>query len=179
MADTDDDHLLGKIAEGEILPKIIQSVGDKEFAVFVPALRALGNILTTNDHSVVEKALFEGALDKLTQILYSTNSNLVKECCWALSNICAGPPEHIEQLVANPVFDRIIFLAASFNIDHKKEAMWVICNSITGSNHHIKEKILHFNNGQVLSVLINGMKLQEARLLKNILEALEELFKLD
>lgn len=61
----------------------------------MPALRALGNILSTNDHEIVERALFEGALDKLTTCLYSPNANLIKECCWTLSNICAGPPHHI------------------------------------------------------------------------------------
>jgi hypothetical protein len=147
MADTDDDLLLQKIAEGEILPKVIQSVGDKEFNIFVPALRALGNILTTNDHEIVERALFEGALDKLTTILYAPNSNLIKECCWAISNICAGPPSHIAQLITSQVFERIFFLASSYNLDHKKESLWVICNAITGGDVDIKEKILSYNNG--------------------------------
>ena len=179
MADTDDDMLLGEIASGEILPKVIQCVGEKDFSIFVPALRALGNILTTNDHEIVERALFEGALDKLTTVLYSPNANLIKEVCWALSNICAGPSHHIAQLIESTAFDRVFFLSKSYNIDHRKEALWVICNSITGGDSIIKEKVLVYNNGEVIDILITGMKLYEARLIRNILEALEELFKLD
>jgi hypothetical protein len=95
MADTDDDLQLTQIAEGETLPKVIACVGEKDFNIFVPALRCLGNILTTNNHEIVERALFEDCLGKLSQILYSPNGNLIKEACWALSNICAGPPHHI------------------------------------------------------------------------------------
>ena len=57
--------------------------------------------------------------------------------------------------------------------------MWVVCNAITGGDLPIKEKILHFNNGEVIDILITGLGLNEHRLLKNILEALEELLKLD
>lgn len=63
--------------------------------VFIPALRAVGNILTTNDNSVIERCLYLGVLDKLTALLYSTSGNIIKECCWALSNICAGPPSDV------------------------------------------------------------------------------------
>ena len=159
MADTDDDMLIGQIAQGEILPKVIQCVGEKDFSVFVPALRALGNILTTNDHEIIERALFEGALDKLTTILYSPNANLIKEVCWALSNITAGPASHITQLIESSAFDRIFFLSKSYNIDHRKEALWVICNAITGGDQLIREKILQFNNGEVLDILSQGLKL--------------------
>lgn len=144
MADTDNDILIGQIAGGEVLPKIIQSCGDKDFSIFVPALRALGNILTTNDHTIVERALFEGALEKLTSVLYGSNSNVIKEVCWALSNIVAGPPEHIMQLVDSSTFERVMYLAESFNIDHKKEALWVIVNAITGGDAIVRQKILHY-----------------------------------
>lgn len=147
MADTDDDILIGHIASTETLPKVIECVGDKDFSVFVPALRALGNILTTNDTEVVERALFQGALDKLTTILYSPNANLIKEVCWALSNICAGPSSHIAKLVDSTAFDRVFFLANSYNIDHRKEALWVICNAITGGDEKIKITILRYNSG--------------------------------
>jgi importin subunit alpha-1 len=179
MADTEDDMIIAEIASGEILPKIIMCVGEKDFSIFVPALRALGNILTTNDHDITERALFEGALDKLTTVLYSPNANLIKEVCWALSNICAGPVQHIHKLIDSTAFDRVFFLSKSYNIDHRKEALWVICNSITGGDLMIKEKVLTYNNGEVIDILINGMKLHEARLIRNILEALEELLKLD
>lgn len=111
IADTEDEDLIESLASSEILPRVISSIGDKEHKVFVPALRCLGNILTTDDQQIVEKAIFWGALKQMSTLLYSSNSGLIKECCWALSNICAGPPEHISLLVNDPIFDRVMYLA--------------------------------------------------------------------
>lgn len=111
IADTDDEALLESLASSEIMPRVISCIGDKEHKVFVPSLRCLGNILTSDDSQIVEKAIFLGALKQMSAILYSSNSGLIKECCWALSNICAGPPDHISLLVNDPIFDRCMYLA--------------------------------------------------------------------
>lgn len=95
MADSDDDTIIGTIASGETLPKVIDALGQKEHSLFVPALRAVGNILTTNDEDLIDRAIFEEVLDKLLGVLHASNSNLIKEACWALSNITAGPHRHI------------------------------------------------------------------------------------
>jgi len=134
MADTDDDSIIAMVASGENLPKIIENVGAKDFQLFVPALRAIGNILTTNDEEIIDRAIFEGVFDKLTTVLYATNANIIKECCWAFSNICAGPVRHIKVFLESNAFDRILSLATSYNLDHRKEALWVICNAITGAD---------------------------------------------
>jgi hypothetical protein len=144
MADTDDDNTIGILASGETLPKVMECLGSKEFNLFVPALRCLGNIVTTNDPEVVDRAIFEGAFERLTSILFSSNSGLIKECCWAFSNITAGPPRHIEKLVDSTAFERIVSLSASYNIDHRKEALWVLCNAITGADSITKTKIVSY-----------------------------------
>jgi len=70
--------------------RICHCLSEKDITIYVPALRTIGNILTSNDHNVVDLCLWEGCLDRLTNILYTTNSNLIKETLWALSNISAG-----------------------------------------------------------------------------------------
>ena len=99
IADTDDDATIALIGRSEALPRIINCLGSKELTVFVPALRAIGNMLTTDDHSVIEYCLYLGVLDKLSSLLYSSSGNIIKECCWALSNICAGPSEDVMRVV--------------------------------------------------------------------------------
>lgn len=145
----------------------------------MPALRCLGNMLTINDTDVIDKALFHGCLDKLTSVLFTTNSNLIKECCWALSNITAGPPAHIEKFIESQAFARIKQLTLSYNLDHRKESLWVLCNAITGSDVILKERILKDNDYEVITILTKAMNLNELKLLMNVLEALEELLKLD
>ena len=53
MADTNDDVVIDSIAQSDLLAKLCEWLGDREFTIFVPALRAIGNILTTNDHRII------------------------------------------------------------------------------------------------------------------------------
>lgn len=179
MADTDEDAILGMIAAGETLPKVIESVGSKDFTHFIPAMRCLGNILTTNDADIIDRVIFEGGYDKLTNILYATSANLTKECLWALSNITAGPARHINKFVESTAFPRVMDLCSSFNIDLRKESLWVLVNAITGGDTPTKEMIFKFNDYKVVDVLTSSLTINEIRLLKNVLEGIEELLKLD
>lgn len=114
-------------------------MGSSEITIYVPALRAVGNILSTNDSRIIERCLWHGLIDKLTSMLYQSNSNIIKECLWAFSNITAGPGTHIEKFIQSAAFERIIFLTESKNIDHRKEAMWVLCNAITGADFNLRQ----------------------------------------
>lgn len=142
MSDTQDDDLIDKIASPENIGRIIHDLGEKDIHIFVPALRSIGNILTSNDAKVIERCLWEGCLDKLTNLLYSSNSSIIKETCWALSNITAGPPHHIKKFIESTALDRIINLIHSTNIDNRKEALWVICNAVTGADFDSRKEIL-------------------------------------
>jgi hypothetical protein len=70
-------------------------MGSKEMAKYIPALRVIGNLLTTSDADKISMMLEYNLLDKINSLMLSTSTNIIKECCWALSNIAAGPPEHI------------------------------------------------------------------------------------
>jgi hypothetical protein len=66
--------------------------------------------------------------------MQSAASNIIKECCWALSNIAAGSTDLVNTLIDSHAFDRCFYLAKSYNLDTKKEATWVLCNAITGAD---------------------------------------------
>jgi hypothetical protein len=98
-------------------------MSSKDYRVVVPSLRALGNILTTNDTDVIDWCLFNGALRAITNIMCSTNANLIKGCCWALSYITAGPASHIEAFLDSPAFNKTLDLTKSYNIKPRKHAI--------------------------------------------------------
>jgi importin subunit alpha-1 len=83
-------------------------MGSKDHSIFVPSLRCMGNILTTNENEIIERCLFHGVLTPLTAIMNSNSSNMIKECCWAISNITAGPTGHIDSFIESEAFNRII-----------------------------------------------------------------------
>jgi hypothetical protein len=81
--------------------------------VFIPALRCVGNILTSNDHNVIQKCVFNSVVDKLTNILFQTNSNLIKETLWSFSNISATSFEYADVFIRSAALERVIFLTDS------------------------------------------------------------------
>jgi importin subunit alpha-1 len=109
-------------------------LGGKDMTIYIPALRCLGNILTANEVKIMEICLYHNCLERLTNLLYQSNSNVIKECLWGFSNITAGPNSHIERFANSDAYSRIKYLASSHNIDLRKESLWVICNAITGAD---------------------------------------------
>ena len=66
----------------------------------------------------------------------------------------------------------------STNVELRKEALWCICNAITTGDDIIVGKILQ-NNNETLSHLNLGTQFSsDRRLLMNVIEALDRVFKL-
>lgn len=64
-----------------------------------PSLRTVGNIVTGTDHQT-QVAIDAGMLNVLPQLLTHPKSSIQKEAAWALSNVAAGPCQHIQRLIA-------------------------------------------------------------------------------
>jgi len=113
-------------------------MASQDLSLFIPALRVMGNILSSSDPQVIERCLWANVLDKLTNLLYQTNTNVIKESLWGLSNITAGPVSHVERFVESDAFDRVASLSKNSNIDLRKESLYVLCNAITGADFKVR-----------------------------------------
>ena len=65
VLDTDDENIISNIASPDVIPELINDLSSKDMTVWIPALRCVGNILTTDDTRIIESALFHSVLDKL------------------------------------------------------------------------------------------------------------------
>ena len=97
MVETENDAIIQFIATADVLHIIIQCLLSPDPTHFIPALKALGSILTTNDHEVIDRCLWGNCLTGLDQLLQNINGDsnygsisVTREICWALSNITAG-----------------------------------------------------------------------------------------
>ena len=179
LGDTQKDDIIGRIAKQQNVARICHCLSEKDITIYVPALRTIGNILTSNDHNVVDLCLWEGCLDRLTNILYTTNSNLIKETLWALSNISAGNQSQVEKFVESAAFERVLALAMSHNIDHRRESLFVLSNAITGCDPIYRKQILEKGGDLMIAALVKGLYMQDLRILRAIMEAIDALLKLD
>lgn len=87
-----------------MIKSIISYMNVSDRQVFIPALRCMGNIMTADDSRIVQMALDNGILQKLCMLLQNGPSGVLKEALWAVSNICAGPTDHIKIVINSPCF---------------------------------------------------------------------------
>jgi hypothetical protein len=134
LADVKEDSEISEIAHDDVLQRVIECLQASDVSLFVPALRCIGNFMTTNESSIIERCLWMGVLDKLFQLLFTSSSQMIKECLWVISNITAGPAAHVDSVVKSDLFERICVLTESKNIEVRKEALFALCNGVTNGD---------------------------------------------
>ncbi|XP_068689862.1 uncharacterized protein [Montipora capricornis] len=95
--------------------------------VVTPLLRSLGNIVSGPDE-YGSLAMKSGELiNALMLYMKSAHRHIKKESLWVLSNLTAGPAQHIDMLIQAGILPLIVeLLSATFDI--KKEAAICVCN---------------------------------------------------
>ncbi len=83
------------------IEELVDLAEDEDPGVGFEALRVLGNMCAgTTDQ--VDKVLLSGGLHVLQRIIANKDYeclSALKEACWIVSNIAAGPPAHVQQIV--------------------------------------------------------------------------------
>lgn len=148
-------------------------------SLFTPALRCIGNFMTTNDCSIIERCLWLGILDKLFQLLFTSSTQMIKEALWVISNITAGPANHVDSVVKSDLFERICVLTESKNLEIRKEALFVLCNGITGADVVVVGEIYQKTQGRLIKILIDATNVIEKKLTMTLLDSIEAVLKLD
>ena len=78
--------------DGVLIAVMCDLLSNRNEALHKEAFRYMGGILNCDDERIFKKAMFNGILDKVINIMYSPNHNLVKYSLWTLSNLTASGP---------------------------------------------------------------------------------------
>ena len=95
-----------------------------------PAMRCLGNLTIGDQTQVVLDAGFLHEVHALVRDPRSETSFL-KECCWVLSNITAGPSADIQAVIDAKIFDFFPQMLERKEEDLEKEMLWALSNATT------------------------------------------------
>jgi len=105
------------------------------------SLRAIGNVLTGNDRYTAH-CIDCGVLQRLyalTQQFYAQNVNheKLKEICWAISNVTAGPSAQIVRVIEAKFVPVLIdILKGSRNVI-ASEALWAVSNATASADDRV------------------------------------------
>jgi len=169
--------------DGVLIAVMCDLLSNKNEAIHKEALRYMGGILNSEEERIFTKSMFNGLLDKVINIMYSPNHNLVKESLWTLSNLTASGPNYCRDFVKSSAMHRALNLAKSHNIDIQEEALWVLCNAVTcGTDVNARDAFLVESNeeqGEIVNVMLKGLRVKNSKLVTNILQSLNMLLKTD
>ena len=79
----------------DVIPIIMQHLGDKNIKMITPALRTIGNVLSGDDVQR-QLCLDNNVLFYLEQLISSNSYQIVKEALWCISNITAGNESQVQ-----------------------------------------------------------------------------------
>lgn len=131
----------------------------KNQEVFKEALNYIGGIMAIDDEWTMKMMIQFDVAEKLTNLLYSANSEIVKHTLWTFSNIVASGTQSVQEFLKCSAPQRVLTLAMSPNLNLQQESLWVLCNSITCGSHNEIRDLFLIENGEVVNVLIKGLKL--------------------
>eukprot|EP01061_Rhynchopus_euleeides_P006060 TRINITY_DN1513_c0_g1_i2.p1 TRINITY_DN1513_c0_g1~~TRINITY_DN1513_c0_g1_i2.p1 ORF type:complete len:562 (+),score=204.91 TRINITY_DN1513_c0_g1_i2:246-1931(+) len=86
--------------------RLLQLLPCSPHTLQVPILRVIGNLVAGDDRTTQE-VLSEGFLPLLHHVL-ATRPTVMKEAFWAMSNVAAGTPEQVQQLITNNLIPNVI-----------------------------------------------------------------------
>ncbi|KAJ1639777.1 importin alpha [Pavlovales sp. CCMP2436] len=174
LTDGDDSRITAVLESGVAL-QLVQCMTNSSSRMKVPAVRAIGNIVTGNDLHT-QAIVNAGALPVLGQLI-TTGAKVQerKEACWAISNIAAGTPQQLAAVVSSGVLFPVAHALAHAEFEIKKEACWVLCNAMHGSS---KEQALFIaQNFNVLEPMVAMLSVGDAKMVTIALDFIENLLK--
>eukprot|EP01107_Rhizomastix_libera_P015193 TRINITY_DN5463_c0_g1_i2.p1 TRINITY_DN5463_c0_g1~~TRINITY_DN5463_c0_g1_i2.p1 ORF type:complete len:322 (+),score=109.22 TRINITY_DN5463_c0_g1_i2:782-1747(+) len=170
---TDNEQSIETVSTSGLLPKMIAALSVPDHLLIIPALRALGNIVSgTNEQT--QRVLDAGILSPLRSLLSHARKGIQKETCWTLSNIAAGTREQINMIIAADIVPSLVELMGRAPFEVKKEACWVLCNaSINGNSEQIKYLVVK----DTINELCSFLNCRDNRVILACLEALESILR--
>lgn len=164
------------------VPEVVKFMEHKNPSIKVPAFRLVGNICTGTEADV-DKVINHGGLTILKRLIncVQPEKEVLKEACWILSNIAAGPVRHIKILLDVGLI-RLLSLVTRTSSDYyvrlrlfkgqvKREAVWAIANAFTEATSELAYEMVR--EGALLA-LVAMLDMQEVALLEVLLTALRK-----
>lgn len=165
---------INDIIESGTCKRLVELLDHQEVRIKLPSLRTIGNILSGDDNQV-QVLINLNVLNGLTELISINSSSLIKEVCWAISNITAGSNEHIKLVVDQGIIPRIIQISKTDERETRKEALMVIINALACTTS--MQIIEYFVSKGAMESLTQVFEWKDYPMVLCVLEVVESILK--
>jgi HEAT repeat protein len=132
---TGERKLIPELVKSKVITHLVFLLDYSSLPVQIPALRAMGNILTGTDRDI-QLIVKAGGLTSLHSLLYHTDALIVEKACWIISRIIAGSPKQIQAVLDAKIIPKLVTLLASDDYKIMEEALGALCNATSQHETH-------------------------------------------
>ncbi|XP_031103474.1 importin subunit alpha-2-like isoform X2 [Ipomoea triloba] len=173
LSDGTNDKIQAVIDSG-VCSRLVELLQHPSSTVIVPALRAVGNIVTGDDMQTQHIIDNQGLYRLSTLLTGNYKKSIKKEACWTISNITAGNTQQIQAVIEANIFGPLVNLLQNGEFDIKKEAAWAISNATSGGSH---DQIKYLVSQGCIKPLCDLLACPDPRIVTVCLEGLENILK--
>ncbi|VFQ84947.1 unnamed protein product [Cuscuta campestris] len=173
LSDGTNDKIQAVIDSG-VCPRLVELLQHPSPSVIIPALRAVGNIVTGDDDQTQCIIEHRGLYCLASLLVGSFKKSIKKEACWTISNITAGNKDQIQAVIEGNIIAPLVTLLQEGEFDIKKEAAWAISNATSGGSH---DQIKYLVSQGCIKPLCDLLVCPDPRIVTVCLEGLENILK--
>ena len=181
--DTDDQFLTQICQSKNMIQTLIHFMNSDLIEEHTPALRAIGNILTSDNQENIDLFIFHQGLQTFNKMMVVDQQlQLMKECMWGLSNITAGSENQIAAFLAEEeLVNKVYMLANSTNIQIRREALFIFTNLIlTTQMPDVRMNLVARQDYLLLKLFVQGLTtINDQNIILEILLAMDPVLALD
>ncbi|CAK9074917.1 unnamed protein product [Durusdinium trenchii] len=116
------------VIDSGICNRLVELLAHAATLVQTPALRTVAN-LVTGDDAQTDAILACNPYDAMLSLLKSQKNKIRQECCWMISNICAGTLSQIHQVHDKGLLSALNTLAKDTEFSVRKEVAFAFSNA--------------------------------------------------
>ena len=157
----------------DIIPYITSLLESDYSKVILPALRALGSIVSGTDEQT-QIVLDAGFLGPLQTLLQHRKENIVREAMWGLSNVTAGNANQVEMVIRANLIPLIINVMKTRTFKTQKEAAWALCNMTASGN---PEQMMFLVQLGAIPAMCDLLDCKETQIVMVLLDGIQNILK--
>ncbi|CAI2364238.1 unnamed protein product [Moneuplotes crassus] len=124
-------------------------------SIVLLCVKIFGNFVLREENET-QDVIDAEVLPHLHDLLLHQDKIIIRETCWTLSNICAGPTDHISALIKCGIIDKLIELIEADEYGIRSEAGWCISNATAQKNAEIVEEIVSKKGIEAMCCLLKS-----------------------